>query len=110
MMNGLRIYINRTEPEATDDRIFYSRRSDGPYYRWRFEGRLEQWRSARMHSEDVSPHERCISNWQNVPSALQRSLIDQHVEEHSAQQCDVASRLTRLLHLNGCQQITAKTG
>ncbi len=56
MMNGLRIYINRIEPETTDDRIFYSRRSDGPYYSWRYEVRLEQWRSARMHSEDFSPN------------------------------------------------------
>ena len=80
MMNGLRIYINRIEPEATCDRIFYSRRSDGPYYRWRFEVRLEQWRSARMHSEDLSPNELCISNWKTVPSALQLSLSEHYVE------------------------------
>jgi hypothetical protein len=80
MMNGLRIYINRIEPETTDDRIFYSRRADGPYYRWRFEERLEQWRSARMHFEDVSPHDLCLSNWKTVPSALQRSLSEHYVE------------------------------
>ena len=80
MMNGLRIYINRIEPEATCDRIFYSRRSDGPYYRWRFEERLEQRRGDLMHSEDLSPHELCISNWKTVPSALQLSLFDHYVE------------------------------
>ncbi len=80
MMNGLRIYIDRVEPEATGARIFYSRRSEGPYYRWCYEARLERWRSARMQSADLSPNELCMSNWKTVPSALQRSLIEHYLE------------------------------
>lgn len=79
MINGLRIYINRTETVGGDG-IFYSRRSDGPFYRWRYEETREQWRVARMHSSDFSRNELCMSNWKTVPSALQRSLIDHYPE------------------------------
>src|SRR5260370_42529898 len=81
MMSGLRIYVNRTLSEATGgDRVFYSRRSDGPYYRWRYEERLEQWRGARVHGSEFSPNELCMSNWKTVPSALQKRLIDHYQE------------------------------
>jgi hypothetical protein len=81
MVNGLRVYINRGVPEATGgDRVFYSRRADGPYYRWRYEVEPQQWRVARMHSSDVSPRELYMSNWKTIPSALQKSLIDHYQE------------------------------
>ncbi len=81
MVNGLRIYISRRAVEATGDgQVFYSRRFDGPYYRWRYEERLEHWSGARMRSSDLSPNELCTSNWKTVPPELQRSLIDHYQE------------------------------
>jgi hypothetical protein len=81
MVNGLRIYINDRVPEATScDRVFYSRRADGPYYRWRYEKLLEQWRGARVHASDFSPRELSMSNWKTVPTALQSRLIDHYQE------------------------------
>jgi hypothetical protein len=81
MVNGLRIYINdRALEAASGDLVFYSRRADGPYYRWRYEKGLEQWRGARMHAADFSPRELSMSNWKTVPSALQSRLVDHYQE------------------------------
>lgn len=81
MVNGLRIYINGGARETADcDRVFYSRRADGPYYRWCYEERREQWCGARVHASDFSPKQLSMSNWKTVPTALQRSLIDHYQE------------------------------
>jgi hypothetical protein len=74
-MNGLRIYVSEKVKEAsTGYRIFYSRRSLGPYYKWCYEEKLEQWRVSRMHPFDFSPKELCASQWRTIPSLLQRRL------------------------------------
>jgi hypothetical protein len=79
MMNGLRIYITPSAAETLDGGDeFYSRRLDGPYYRWWYEERAGRWRSARMH--EFSPHELSVSAWTTVPSDLQRSLVN-HYED-----------------------------
>lgn len=81
MVNGLRIYVNSGALGATDsDLVFYSRRADGPYYRWRYEERLKRWRGARVSASAFSPKQLSMSNWKTVPSALQRSLIDHYQE------------------------------
>lgn len=81
MVNGLRIYINGGTRETADrDCVFYSRRADGPYYLWRYEETLAQWRGARVHAPDFSPKQLSMSNWKTVPSALQRSLADHYQE------------------------------
>lgn len=59
--------------------MFYSRRSDGPYYRWYATG-PEQWSVARVHERDFSVTSLSMSRWNNVPAALQKSLIN-HYEE-----------------------------
>src|SRR5919199_1054397 len=54
-MNGLRVYINPDETDALGAQsVFYSRRSDGPYYRWRYKEELGQWRGSRVHLDDVA--------------------------------------------------------
>src|SRR5260370_34913300 len=91
MVNGLRIYINDTALEATScDRVFYSRRADGPYYRWRYEKRLEQWRGARVHASDFSSKELSMSNWKAVPSPLQSKLV------HHSQESDYSGAATNM--------------
>lgn len=73
MMIGLRIYISPSAPAAVNGGDqFYSRRSDGPYYRWWYEE--THWRSARMHLSDFSPGQLSASAWKTVPPDLQRSL------------------------------------
>ena len=74
-MNGLRIYVNRKVTEISGhNRVFYSRRAMGPYYRWSYEETPKQWRVARMHSSDFSSTELSPSNWKTIPSLLQVTL------------------------------------
>jgi hypothetical protein len=80
-MNGLRIYINTATPETQlGDTVFYSRRSDGPYYRWCYEETLARWRSSRIHVSDMSPKELCIATWKGVPAALKASLNQHYLD------------------------------
>jgi hypothetical protein len=80
-MNGLRIYTHVVGPEANcGNSIFYSRRADGPYYRWSFQEQLGQWHSSRMHAFDIAPKELCVASWKGVPSALQASLKEHYLD------------------------------
>lgn len=78
-MNGLRIYINTVATETHHGHgIFYSRRANGPYYQWRFDDGVNQWRVARMRLNDVTAKALGTTNWKKLPSALQRSMIDHY--------------------------------
>ena len=74
-MNGLRIYVNQKVTEVSGcNRVFYSRRDTGPYYRWSYEDTLKQWQVARMHTSDFSSKELSMFNWKSIPSLLQVTL------------------------------------
>lgn len=80
-MNGLRVYI---EPLSGDSRVgnevFYSRRSDGPYYRWSFEERLAEWHVLRMHACDLTRGDLELAPWKGVPSSLKVRLTEHYLE------------------------------
>src|SRR2546423_11155414 len=47
-MSGLRVYIEGGGAETRRTRsVFYSRREDGPYYRWVYDDAIRQWRGGR---------------------------------------------------------------
>lgn len=80
-MNGLRVYTNPQINETPGGRgVFYSRRENGPYYRWAYEDRLSQWCVARVQPSDFSPRMFCPANWKAVPVALQKSMVE-HYED-----------------------------
>ncbi len=80
-MNGLRVYTKPASPDPTaGDSVFYSRRGNGPIYRWRYEEKLEHWRVLRMHTSDFTSHELCLASWKSVPSKLQVQLGEHYVE------------------------------
>lgn len=80
MMNGLRIYVSPGGPKTPEGgEEFYSRRSNGPYYRWWHEKTTAHWQSARMHS-DFSARELSVSPWKSVPAELKRSLVEHYQE------------------------------
>jgi hypothetical protein len=80
-VNGLRVYIN---PQATETYggygIFYSRRENGPYYRWAYEEKVSRWRVARVQPSDFSSRTFCTANWKGVPASLQKSMAE-HYED-----------------------------
>ncbi len=90
-MNGLRIYVRAEDHVSVGSRlsamdsywrpaVFYSRRADGPYYRWRYEGMPGQWHSSRMHAADMSPRDLYVAPWKGVPASLKLSLSEHYLE------------------------------
>jgi hypothetical protein len=80
-MNGLRVYLN---PAGADGfgglEVFYSRREDGPYYRWRYEAELGQWCFSRARLSLLTRRALCIACWENVPTALQARLGEHYLD------------------------------
>jgi len=60
--------------------VFYSRRYDGPYYRWSYEQNLEGWRSVRVPAGELPYLALCVSPWKDVPRSLKNSLAAHYVE------------------------------
>ncbi len=66
------------EDDTKVDRVFYSRRGNGPIYRWLYEERLAHWRPLRMLTTDFQK----LSNasWKSVPEALQAQLSQHYLD------------------------------
>lgn len=89
-LSGLRVYVNSPstdlpsgtaiEEEAKVDRIFYSRRGDGPTYRWLYEKKLSYWRVLRMHPEDINSRKLSMASWKSVPETLQTQLGQHYLD------------------------------
>jgi hypothetical protein len=84
-VSGLRVYIKTAGPvsadqlpvEEEDSRIskaFYSRRGNGPFYRWLYEEKLALWRALRMSASDFDSHKLSNTSWKSVPEKLQTQL------------------------------------
>ncbi|MGH9872736.1 MAG: hypothetical protein ACRD9S_09745 [Pyrinomonadaceae bacterium] len=84
-MSGLRVYIN--SPSTTESSqtgievkdtpvsgVFYSRRGNGPIYRWLYEEKLAHWRALRMNTSDFDTHKLANASWKSVPETLQVQL------------------------------------
>ena len=80
-MNGLRMYIKQVGTETSSGPgVFYSRRGEGPYYLWRYEEKVGQWRGSRVSSGDFAPRELLMASWKIVPSALQTKLSEHYLD------------------------------
>jgi hypothetical protein len=80
-MNGLRVYVNSIAAEpVSGSGVFYSRRGDGPFYLWRFEEKVGQWRGSRVLSADFAPRELTMARWKVVPLTLQDKLGQHYLE------------------------------
>ena len=76
-MNGLRVYVNiLPEERAKDSGAFYSRRDNGPFYRWTLADR--NWSASRVSSANFSSKDLSATSWKLVPTALQRSIVDHY--------------------------------
>ncbi|MFN2576370.1 MAG: hypothetical protein ABR607_01625 [Pyrinomonadaceae bacterium] len=77
-MNGLRMYMDGGGAETRRTlRVFYSRREDGPYYRWIYDDAIRKWRVGRVKSVTLA---RTLSAaaWKTLPVALQRSIVEHY--------------------------------
>ena len=80
-MNGLRVYIdgggNEAETRQTRS-VFYSRREDGPYYRWVYDDARRQWRVGRVMKSASLARTLSAAAWKTLPLALQRSIVEHY--------------------------------
>lgn len=80
-MNGLRVYINDHTAETRGGcPVFYSRREDGPYYRWSFDDSVSEWQVGRVLRSGASPKVLAPATWKTIPDRLQRSIVE-HYED-----------------------------
>jgi hypothetical protein len=80
-MNGLRVYIKPNGSDAlAAPKVFYSRRGNGPFYRWLFEEKAGQWRVSRVIASDFAPQSLAMASWKAVPSTLQTKLGEHYLE------------------------------
>jgi hypothetical protein len=90
-MSGLRVYVNSPNPNlpnsivieeggAKVDRVFYSRRGNGPIYRWLYEEKLAHWRALRMQTADFDSHKLASASWKSVPETLQAQLGQHYLD------------------------------
>lgn len=76
-MNGLRIYVIADLASLVKDPdAFYSRRDNGPFYRWTL--CRSNWLAARVSSSTLSVKELTATSWKQVPAALQKSIIEHY--------------------------------
>jgi hypothetical protein len=84
-MSGLRIYINTPSITQTSHvdivadhtpvgKVFYSRRGNGPIYRWLYEEKPAHWRALRMNTSEFDSHKLSNASWTTVPESLQAQL------------------------------------
>jgi hypothetical protein len=59
-MNGLRMFIRPANKDSVENNVFYSQRSHGPIYRWRYE--------------------KDLATWQSVPHELKAQLNEHYLE------------------------------
>jgi hypothetical protein len=80
-MRDLRVYVGRPIVETLDGQtVFYSRRADGPVYRWRYEPVPGHWSYSRVSLANLTLSVFSVASWAVVPSALQSRLSEHYAE------------------------------
>lgn len=80
-MRDLRVYVRYVvKGVAGGPAVFYSRRADGPVYRWRYEEAPGRWRYSRVHLSKFTLRVLSLTSWDAVPAALQNQLGEHYPE------------------------------
>lgn len=75
---GVRVYTQVAGQPETGEHVFYSRRREGPYYRW--QETSGRWRAARVIEPAAISHTLSLATWKNVPEALMTRLGEHYLE------------------------------
>jgi hypothetical protein len=80
-MRELRVYVGRAVGEVPGGQdVFYSRRADGPLYRWRYEEAPGRWRFSRVRPSKLTLRVLSVASWEAVPAALRDRLGEHYAE------------------------------
>lgn len=79
-MNGLRMYVPTVSESSNGVKVYYSRRGNGPYYRWLYEDVKQRWKVSRVVSHEFNAQALSLATWKTVPTALQSRLSDHYLD------------------------------
>lgn len=80
-MRDLRVYVEPLGSGArTELTTFYTRRGDGPYYRWLYAEKTGRWRYSRVSLDRLSLRVLCVASWDAVPVPLRNRLGEHYLE------------------------------
>ena len=77
-MRDLHVYV---EPAGSGERgTFYSRRADGPYYRWLYAEGPGHWHYSRVRLDRPALRVLRLAPWEALPPALRSRLGEHYLE------------------------------
>lgn len=77
-MRDLHVYV---EPASRGEcGTFYSRRADGPYYRWLYAEGSGRWRYSRVRLDRLSLRVLRLAPWDALPLTLRSRLGEHYLE------------------------------
>jgi hypothetical protein len=80
-MRELRVYMRQAVKGAPcGQAVFYSRRADGPFYRWLYEETPDRWRYSRVRLSKLTLRVLSVTSWEAVPPALRDQLGEHYLE------------------------------
>lgn len=80
-MRELRVYVDSSGADVEAAGLtFYSRRADGPVYRWLYEEGTRRWRFSRVHISKFELKVFCVADWHAVPPSLRARLGGHYLE------------------------------
>ena len=80
-MRDLHVYVEPAGPGARAERTaFYSRRADGPYYRWLYAEGPGRWLYSRVNLDRPTRRVLCHAPWEAIPAALRSRLGEHYLE------------------------------
>lgn len=81
-MRDLHVYIDPLTSEVRDGpAAFYSRRADGPLYRWLYAEGAGRWRYSRVCLEKPALRVLCVAHWDTLPTALRKRLGEHYLDQ-----------------------------
>ena len=80
-MRDLHVYVAPLGSDARGERTaFYTRRADGPYYRWLYAEGSGRWLYSRVSLDRLALRVLCVARWETVPTALRARLGEHYLE------------------------------
>ena len=80
-MRDIHVYVDPLNSGARGEQAaFYSRRADGPYYRWLYAEVAGRWRFSRVRLDGPALRVLCVARWDAVPTALRDRLGEHYLE------------------------------
>jgi hypothetical protein len=80
-MRDLHIYVEPSGQGARVERAaFYSRRADGPFYRWLYAEGPGRWDYSRVSLDRLTLRMLCAAPWDALPAALRSRLGEHYLE------------------------------